>query len=76
MPSTKIAVLRSYPIGSLKTTLSLVALKEFAAVPTLMELKVNFVEETYVSEPIVEGIAEVYAVRKSSKTNASSIVLA
>jgi len=57
VPSEKVAVLRSYPIGSLKTTLSLVALKELVTAPTLIALNVNLVAETYVNEPAVEGIA-------------------
>lgn len=33
-PSINVAEVRSYPIGNLKTILSFIPLKEFAAVPT------------------------------------------
>jgi len=59
----------------LKTTLSLTELKEFATAPTLMELNRNFVEDVYVSEPTVEVMVYETDVRKSSKTNASKMVL-
>lgn len=60
----------------MNTTLSFVALKELVVAPTLIALNVNLVAETYVNEPAVEVIAELNAVRKSSKTNASRIVFA